>query len=104
MVFRFYTKFLAVNTTTPHDQWGPHTAFFLFKMYTSNTGSGNVPSFETVFEKIEKRFLHHVGHFVTLQRRANEHDRSHGRHDVVRWRGLLFFEEDFPFVFCCRRG
>lgn len=58
-IIRFYTKCSAVNTTTCQSgEGGAHGVFF------SNM---HVPSFETVFEKIEKRFLHHVGHLVALQ-------------------------------------
>lgn len=60
-IIRFYTKCSAVNTTTPHGQsGGGDTRRF-------SCSNMHVPSFETVFEKIEKSFLHHVGHLVALQ-------------------------------------
>lgn len=57
-----------------------------------------------MLQKVEQRFLHHVRHFVSFQRRPDQHDGSHRRHDVVRRRGLLFLEENLAFVLGRRGG
>lgn len=42
-----------------------------------------LPSLKPVFEKIKQCFLHHVSHFVTLERGPNQNNWSHGRHNLI---------------------
>lgn len=53
----------------------------------------DVPPFEAVLQEVEEGFLHHVGDFVTFERRADEHHGSHGRHHIVRRDRLGLLEE-----------
>lgn len=64
--------------------------------------SGDAPSFEAMFEEIEKGFLHHVGHFVALEGRSDEDDGSHGRHHIIRRKALGFLEERLALLFRAR--
>lgn len=55
-------------------------------------------SLKSVLNIVKKRLLHHVRDLVPFQRRAHEHERTHGRHDVVGRDVLLFLKEGFPFL------
>lgn len=57
------------------------------------------PAFKAMFEVVKEGFLHHIRHFVTFKRGANQNDGPHGRHHVVRRDGLCLLEERFPLLF-----
>lgn len=41
-----------------------------------------------MLKKVEQRFLHHVGHLESLERRPDEDNRSHRWNHFVRWNSL----------------
>ena len=55
-----------------------------------------------MFEEVEEGFLHHVGHFVALERRADEDDWSHGRHHIIRWKRFRLLEKRLALLFGAR--
>lgn len=65
-----------------------HRLFFIEKtaklIVTQININASSPALEPVLQKVKHGLLQHVRHRVAFQRRSDEHNRPHGRHNLIR--------------------